>query len=194
MNAEYHLDKVYFENPRVYGGISIYQIGRMFSNKTTVIDEHKHTNKYELTVVTSGAGYISTNQASSFVHRGDIYINMPGDLHRIESSQDDPLKFDFLAFTVHDPQFQEFEPLMQSISAPDKRIIHDERISSLVVDAIAETIGNEPYSVTVLNGIYQQIIAYTLRSIQGIQGMTAEPQHGNILCYNIMHYDGLRVS
>ena len=187
-NADYHLDYVYFENPRVYGGISIYQIGRMFANKATIVREHRHTNLYELTVVTSGAGYVSTNQVSSPVRTGDIYINMPGDLHRIESSRDDPLKFDFLAFTVHEPQFQMFEDIVQRVASPEKRIIQDERISSLVVDAIAETIGDEPYSVTVLGGIYRQIIAYLLRDIQGLSRKIAEPRHGDILCYNIMHY------
>jgi quercetin dioxygenase-like cupin family protein len=94
----YHLNKAFFRHPLIYDGLQLLQIGRMFCKSTTVIDTHVHMDCYELTVVTDGQGLISTNGIPTQVKKGDIYVSLPCDAHKIEADSQNPLKFDFFAF------------------------------------------------------------------------------------------------
>ena len=80
MNSNYHLDNAYFANPLEYEDIYLLQIGRLYCKNTTVVDTHIHTDLFELTVVTDGAGTVTTNGLQTRVKNGDIYLSMPPSL------------------------------------------------------------------------------------------------------------------
>ncbi len=189
MDVDFHLNNTYFGDPRRFDGINIFQIGRLFAKSTTVINEHLHGPLFELTVVTSGKGTVSTNNIPTNVSRGDIYLSFPGDLHKIESDRLDPLKFDFLAFTAeHEELSIELKRISKEYADPCKRLFADERISDLLSNAIMEMSDEKPLSHIVLSSIFKQILVYTVRSFSdcahGIKGMTKS----EILCYSIMNY------
>ena len=81
MIGNYHLDNVFFNNPLEFDEVYLIQIGRLYCKNSTVIDTHIHTDLFELTIVTGGAGTVTTNDITSSIKNGDIYISMPGDIH-----------------------------------------------------------------------------------------------------------------
>jgi len=187
----YHLDKGYFHHPLEFRSIFLLQIGRMFCKSTTKIEPHIHSNLYELTIVTDGKAVISTNGVPTYVKKGDIYLSYPGDVHQIESDRDEPLKYDFFAFRLNDEKFKEdFESIAQDYSLPSTRLFHDDRIRSLIRNAITELDSDDNYSTEILNSVFCQIIIYVIRGFKNIgpQKNLSNFTRAELLCHRLMNY------
>ena len=140
MTGNYHIDNVFFANPLDYEDIYLLQIGRLYCKNTTVVDTHIHTDLFELTVVTDGAGTVTTNGIQTKVKNGDIYLSMPCDIHKIESDRENPLKYDFFAFKIKDNIFKEkLDRINGDYHSPDMRLFHDERVRRLGGSVRTET-------------------------------------------------------
>ena len=189
----YHFNKAYIDEPKPLGEMSLIQLGRMHCHGKTVVGEHLHREReyYELTVVTDGAGIITTNRVPIPVTKGQIYLSLPCDLHRIESDREDPLKFDFLSFSAEEPTIrEEMRRIARTCTEADQRMISDERISMLVGDAIAELSTPEPFSDAILEAILRQIAWYLIRDFKSLSEKRERPKvkTPNELCYQMMHY------
>lgn len=194
--STYNFAKQYFGNPLEFDELYVWQIGRRYCERSTVIGDHLHSSMtafdlYELTVVTDGIGTVSTNHVDQTVSAGDIYLSFPCDIHRIESSAEKPLKFDHFAFSLKDCVYSdEFEKITQNFHSANSRIFRDERVQSLISNAIAELISENSYSFEILGLILKQIIIYTVRGFGNKQGT---PYYENVsshevLCYRLMNY------
>lgn len=191
MNKEFHLYKSFFKNPLYFEGISVYQIGRLYCNPTTVVDTHWHTDLFELTIVTEGVGTVTTNGVPVRVEKGDIYLSLPKDAHKIESDSNYPLKFDFFAFTCDIEVLRnELEEISKKHHLSNKRIFRDDQIRRLIGNAIAELNDSKEYSDELLASIFRQVIIYTIRGFSNIQPSTyfSVVDESEILCYKIMNY------
>jgi len=191
MENQYHLNRTYSSQPLEFGGISVYQIGRMFCNRDTVVDTHIHTKLFELTVVTEGKGVVTTNGVPVEVERGDIYLSLPCDAHRIASDSDRPLKFDFFAFTCKKETFRhEMEHIAGTYYSASTRIFHDERVRMLISDAIAELNQERLYSDEILTAVFSQIVVYVIRGFGTMvpERYSETVTHAEALCYKMMHY------
>lgn len=191
MYKDYHLSKNHFQNPLKYEYIYVSQIGRRFCNHETVIDTHIHLDLFELTIVTEGKGIVTTNNISVPVKAGDIYLSLPCDSHKIVSDSENPLKYDFFAFTCEDAYFnQELEHIAQNYYSAKTRIFHDDTIRLLISNAIAELSNEHVYSKQLLFSIFQQVIIYTIRGFHGIEPLkhSATATHAEILCHKLMNY------
>lgn len=192
MNSpNFHLNKIYFSNPLEFESISLLQIGRMFCKSDTLIDSHIHRDLYELTIVTNGKATISTNDVPTEVEKGDIYLSYPGDVHKIVSDQEEPLKYDFFAFKLNNADFRTaFETITQDYSLPNTRLFHDDRIRYLIGNAITELDSNDYYQSELLDSIFRQIIIYVIRRFQNIRPKknNANTSPGELLCQRLMNY------
>lgn len=191
MVGNYHLENVFFNNPLEFDEIFLFQIGRLYCKNSTVVDTHIHTDLYELTVVTDGAGTVITNHIPSAVKSGDIYLSMPGDIHRIESDRDNPLKYDFLAFRPRENQYKdELVRISEKYHSPENRIIKNEQISRLTANAIAELTTSNMYSNELLNSVFKQILIYLIRDFHKLPNNSYPDNINNskILCYKLMNY------
>lgn len=186
----YHLNKAFFRHPLIYDGLQLLQIGRMFCKSTTVIPAHVHLECFELTVVTDGEGKIYANGVPTEVKKGDIYLSMPCDTHKIETDPEKPLKFDFFAFTVGDGCFAEaFEEISRNCSSPDARVLRDERLRPLISSAIGELEEEDPYKDELLTALFRQILIYTVRGFRKRKSARfSETAPAEALCYRMMHY------
>ena len=168
MKAQYHLDKSFLFAPVDYEGIRLCQIGRLYCRPQTVVDTHIHLNWFELTVVTDGRGKIETNGVVCPVERGDIYLSLPCDAHKITSDEREPLKYDFFSFyTEREDYHREEERIAQEYLATDRRVFRDERIRSLIGDAIAAFSQEGNYTKDLLAAIFRQIVLYLFRDLAG---------------------------
>lgn len=191
MIGNYHLDNVFFNNPLEFDEIYLLQIGRLYCKNSTVVDTHIHTDLFELTIVTAGGGTVTTNDVTSSVKNGDIYISMPGDIHKIESDRDDPLKYDFLAFRLKENQYKsDLIKISEDYHSPKTRIFKDEQIRHLTANAIAELTAAGIYSNELLNSIFRQILIYLIRDYKNNpnKGYHDNISNSEILCYKLMNY------
>lgn len=191
MEDLYHLEKNYARNPMQFEDMQLYQIGRKYCQKNSIVPAHIHTNLYELTIVTDGAGEILTNGVPTQVSRGDIYLSLPGDAHEIRSDSENALVYDFFAFTVKNENFQrEMEYIMEHYYSPMNRVFRDERVRLMVGDAIAEVNGDRLYSSELLGSMFRQILIHLIRGFRKIppDKYLETVTSAEVLCYRLMHY------
>lgn len=191
MNKNYHLNKVYFQSPLDFDGISVSQIGRLYCNSTTVVETHLHTDLFELTIVTDGAGTVTTNGIPVRVEKGDIYFTFPCDFHKIETDPNQPLKYDFFAFhSSIDSIRKDLAQIAELYHPANMRIFKNDQIRQLIGNAISELNDEKAYSKELLTAIFRQIIIYTIRGFsQAVPAKYPDTiTSSEVLCYKIMHY------
>ena len=187
---KYHLNKSFFQKPAKFDDIYIMQIGRLYFEPSAVMPLHIHKDfYYELTIVTEGEGEISANGINTKVKRGDIFLSLPCDIHRIVSSENAPMKYDFVSFyTTNETYRAELENISRYLS-PSDRVFRDERIRALVCDAIMELIETPKFSSELLHSIFTQIIIYIIRNVeQGTKARTRHATQAEAVCYQLMNY------
>ncbi len=190
-DKRYHLNFSYIMEPRVFGETRLYQIGRLHCADGMEIPVHSHLNWFELTIVTDGEGTVQTNGVEVPVCRGDIYLSFPGDFHGIRSATHAALKYDFFAFNSMSPELSAaFEELTHTATPAARRIFRDERVRSLVADALAEIDGNGLYADRILTAAFDQILLYVLRNFRTLSPArhTVSVGKQEELCYRMMHY------
>ncbi len=191
MKGMFHLSHNYFEEPIELDDGHLAQLGRLYCKSDTQIKEHLHTDLFELTVVTDGKGIITTNGCDIPCKKGDIYLSLPYDSHKITSDRCDPLKFDFYAFTLKNELFADsFDRIVGEFHSSNKRIIHDERISQAVSKSIGEVCTKEPFSSELLSAYFREIMVFIVRAFDNISPNTdcLSVSAPLALCYNIMNY------
>ncbi|MBQ4320726.1 MAG: helix-turn-helix domain-containing protein [Oscillospiraceae bacterium] len=187
----YQVDNLYLQQPLDYEGIFVAQLGRLYCKSGLEIHPHVHTELYEITAVTDGEGVIYANGKGTPVQRGDIYLSMPGDVHRICSSLDDPLKFDYFAFyTTEETYRTALDRVAETYHSGDMRVFREERIPPLLANAIGEIGDGDAYAHPLLSAMFRELVIYILRgfrdkrpSFRGENVTRAE-----ILCYRLMNY------
>lgn len=187
----YHLNKSYFETPLLHGGVSLFQVGRLYCKASALVPLHIHGDYFELTIVTDGKGIITTNGIPVEVQKGDIYLSLPCESHKIESDKNEPLKYDFFAFLcVEEKKREEFEHITENYYSANSRVFHNERIRTLVGGAIAELDSDKEYSGELLECIFREIVIYVIRSFTKIkpEKYSQNVTQAEVLCYKLMNY------
>ncbi len=188
---KYHIDKNYFQDPKIFGDTHLYQIGRVYCKNNTRVPIHTHLNFFELTIVTDGVGTVITNGTPIKVKKGDIYVSFAGDFHEIISDAQFPIRYDFLAMQTENPKMHaDLEEIVSRFHSPTSRVIRNENISFLVSGAIAELNANAEYSDVILSSIFAQIFSYIIREFGSHTPVKYAKNAGEseILCYQIMNY------
>lgn len=191
MGKIYQLDKSYFQHPLDFDGVHVAQIGRLYCDKNTTIDDHLHNSLYELTVVTDGDGEILTNGIPTKVRKGDIYISFPGDLHKIVTDSNKLLQFDYFAFRTSIPHLSEkLNSIKEYNQNPKMRVFRSEQIRALIVSAITELNDKRDDSDELLSLIFRQIVIYTIRGFLDNDKLKSsfKTVSADVLCYQVMSY------
>lgn len=191
INDLYHLNKTYFSNPLSFGGVSIFQIGRRYCNGGTLIPLHIHGDYFELTIITDGKGTITTNGVPVQVQKGDIYLSLPCESHKIVSDFKEPLKYDFFAFLCTDNEKrEEFDRITENYYSPNSRVFYNEKIRGIVSGAIAELDANKQYSAELLDCVFKEIVIRIIRSFTKIkpEKYTQNVTAAEVICYKLMNY------
>ena len=187
-NLNYH----YIQNhipPLLYKDVSLLQIGTAYCQPNTNIELHSHIDFFELTVITSGRGSITTNNVSTPVEQGDIYVSFPYDAHSLNSDEESSMNYNFLAFFVANKDIlKELEKLSSAYKSPSKRIIRNEALSALVHSAISETKKERAYQKEYLEALFSQIVIQLIRSFNKQHAFVSTPSKREELCYQVMDY------
>jgi AraC-like DNA-binding protein len=168
IKKEYYLNACLFDNPVRFKNLNLIQIGRLQCGSGDFgIPLHIHSDGlFELTVVNSGSGSILTNNVQSSVKKGDLYFSFPCDTHVVNSSPEQPINYDFLAFTVNDENFKkELETISQYYSPKERRFC-DQTLTTLCNLAVEEFKSPSMFSNELLENMLNQILVLLLRNFQ----------------------------
>lgn len=192
MICDFHINKFFEPDKKLFGEICLRQIGRLYCKGETEVEEHiQYPELYELTVVSDGVGAIYTNGVATEVKRGDIYLSFPLDAHRIVSNPEEPLKYDFFSFSLEDGELKtELKRIAREYHSPYTRVIKEERISPIISNAIAEIDSNNFQSQELLSALFKQAVIYTIRGFRSLnpQKPQSNVSKNEILCYRLMNY------
>ena len=186
----FHLNKYFAENPLIFNDFRLIQIGRLYFAPSDSVKLHIHREWYELTIITDGEGFVITNGIATPVKRGSIYLSLPCDMHEIRSSGEKPMKYDFFSFYSENPKYKSELERISNCITPEDRVFFDERISSLVCDAIMEFVDDAKFSDDILYSIFNQIMIYVIRDFENKTArsrITAASQ-SDAMCYRMMNY------
>ncbi len=187
--ARYHVVHDYITTPLSFGEINLIQIGRRFCEPGTGIKPHTHINWFELTIITSGQGTISTNGEECSVKSGEIHLAFPYEVHDIRADKNVKLEYDCISFFPNSSPYKEnFKDIAITHRSANRRVFRDEKVSSLIANAISEFSVNKIFFKQIINGILLQVLAYTVRSFNDVQSKTADVTETQILCLQIMNY------
>ncbi len=192
MSYKYHLDNRYFSEPVIFRETKLWQIGRLYCNPSSMIHAHKQLDgMFELTVVTAGKGVVYTNGIPMSVGAGDIYISFPEEIHEIVSDGEEPLQFDFIAFSTENGDFfAQLKAIWENNKDAKKRIFQSDSICDKVRSGIWEIKRGGRYSDVMMADICEQIIITLIRIFE--EGETGDEKNNatdaDSLCYQAMSY------
>lgn len=99
IDNKYHCDYSFFEEPKRFNDLLLYQIGEIFCDDRAVVQSHVHKNLFELTCVISGKGIIYAGNECREVAKNDVFISLPYERHEIISDPVNPIRYYYIAFS-----------------------------------------------------------------------------------------------
>ena len=189
MSLKYHFIVDNYDNPLPFSTIDLVQIGIAHCGYNTIIANHTHSDYYELSLITSGKGTISTNGIETPVEQDDIYFSMPYEQHGLKSSPDSLMNYYFFAFNVKDPELnKQIKKYSSLIKDETKRLFRNDKLMQLIAEATTEIGSFNPYKKEYLSNLFTLIILQILRSIAKTNNKKQFSNSKNELCYQIMSY------
>lgn len=189
MQHKYRFIKNYIGVPVQYGNVFLHQIGTAYCEADTIIPAHDHIDFFELTVVTKGKGIVTTNGIDSHVEANDIYLSFPCDRHEIRSDKNDPIQYDFLALSTNEEALcSELNKITITNQHPEKRVIHNDLLKSLMPVAISEFTQLNRQQSEYLHALFIQILILTIRSFNEQYQKNVRPTQHEEFCYQVMEY------
>ena len=192
---DFHIANTYTSEPRIFGDVNLYQIGRCFCKPNTVVANHLQGDFLELTIVTDGVGYSSASGEEVRIETGDIFVSFSGDIHSIRSDKKDPLKYDFISFMPASPTLAyEIGYLKHDFRGAALRVIKSKIIGDLVSAVIAELDAKDYEHEALIASILKQICILLLREFKSTSVLNAtaksaeEASETERLCYRIMNH------
>ena len=188
---DYLLEFLFDKEPRIVDGVRLHQIGKRFCTAGAVVGSHAHINWFELTVVLCGKADIYANGESVTASEGDIFLSFPADIHKIVSDTKEPLQYAFFSFCLEESDYaQEFEKIMQTCYACDKRVFKNQAVSVLIDGIIAEESSNEYKKDEIIACSLKQILLLIIRAF-----LYTESKHtpntvtsSELFCHKIIQY------
>lgn len=168
MSATHILDLTNIdEKHNVFGKICLVQIGRLECAPGHLVHKHTHLNWFELTCVTDGEGEIYGGDTKVEVKKGDIFLSFPCEVHRIDSSVENPLAFDHFAFYTTDAEYNErLERLMASYANPKKRAFKSYLIKEMLDGSINEILSKAEFKKDYLEASFSLILLEILKAFE----------------------------
>ncbi|WP_457791962.1 AraC family transcriptional regulator [Anaeromassilibacillus sp. SJQ-5] len=192
--AKFHFDTIYGDMNVTIGPYLLYQAGDLCCEPGYRVPPHRQL-VYEITYVAEGTGTNSTNGRGQPMSRGDVFVNRIGELHEIQSSKDDPLRFYYLGFRfTGDAEKSAFvRRLRETLDNPANLCLHGVTdMQEAFIRLFSELITDDFLSPSLLEGTIHQIVgtAYRLFSQKRYRAYLADQarETDEKLVYDIIHY------
>ncbi|TMV42738.1 AraC family transcriptional regulator [Paenibacillus mesophilus] len=149
-----------------YGTISLYQFGDLTCDAGFELGEHKQVC-YEITYIVSGKGWFATNGVRYEVQAGDLYIGLPGELHRGGADAGDPFRYFYVGyhFNLNESDGSWLLPIKQMIDNKQSPLCKGRLdVRSPFVNVLKELSSVTPFSHKMIQLYLEQILVLTYRN------------------------------
>ncbi len=184
----FHINN-YFDQPKKFGEVYVYQIGTLHSDDVAVVDTHMHGGFFELMAIIDGEAEIYANDKSLHVKKNEIFVSFPYDVHKITNLSDKPLKYYFFAFDVNNKMLHyRLKNITRDFTSIYDRKICNERVFEALAQAIYEVSGSEVFHDELCSALLTSIIIMTVREYVSDVGGLRVPDKNELFAYSVMNY------
>ena len=184
--SRYHYDQYYFYTPVPCGDFSLYQLGELYCNETTSVDNHRQICD-ELSFITSGKGWFYENGQKYPVSKGDCFLSFLKEIHRIESDPKDPLCFFYIGFMGTADKTREMTDLLRCRKERKYRLPRIEQLFRMIIEESWEA---KIYCNEMIGSLLLRILLLMLRALNDEENPAAHPNRlsSASLVYQISAY------
>ncbi len=125
---------------------SIYQIGNTYYLYGGTIPQHKQAFTFEFTFAESGSAIIYTNNTPYPIKKGDIFISLKDEMHKIEAT--DSFRFSYFAIDVKQKSkhFKLAQKLLKQFTNKNIKSIYQPQLFYFVSNIINENLHTDKFS------------------------------------------------
>ena len=193
-SAKFHFDNIYWQKSVELGHVVLTQIGDLCCNAGYEVPEHDQWC-YEISYIVSGTGLFVIDGEELEVSQNQVVLNRPGQIHRIVSSNIEPLRYVYVAFYFSEthPDFKYYQGIRSFFDSTARFSVFDSNnIYRFFCDSFSEIISNDTMMLEMLKTYVSQIIVGTYRdfsydtrsSYRSNQHTRSEEQ----IVYSILNY------
>ena len=190
---KFHFDNEYVSEPVHYGPVLLWQIGDIGCDPGYLVKDHEQYC-YEITCVVGGCGTISSGGAEYPIRKGQLYLNRPGEIHRIRSDLMDPIRYFYLGFDFDrahmNPMWTAIKTSFDACEHPLVEDLFD--INASFSAAFNEMMTKDDVAQELIRGSIYQILLQSHRAFNRkkpqryISGLSTE--QASQLVYSIINY------
>ncbi|RXZ81307.1 AraC family transcriptional regulator [Paenibacillaceae bacterium] len=168
--VKFHFDNVYFQDPKRYGDILLYQVGDLSCAGGYEIGEHLQ-QCYEISYIASGKGVFTCDGVPYAVQEGDLVLNLPGQMHNGIADQQEPFRYFYVGFAFQErtgqghegrDAFLHIRKMFDQVETPV--IANQKGIATPFTNLFHELINLKNYSPLMIETYLQQLIVMAYRS------------------------------
>ena len=192
--TKHHFDNLYFDEPRQYEGIRVFQIGDIYCNSDHQIGFHQQ-RCHEISYIVSGNGIFHLDGKDYEVKGGDLFLAPLGSVHSITSSHNSPIRFYYVGFLFEKehPDYPKYEPLDQKIfNHPFPIAVDQYSLPPYFIGLFNEIILDCDNQTTMIGHYLNLILLLTERDFWGKdnlrQKIGKDARGKSRLVYDIIHY------
>ena len=190
---KFHFDNEDVSEPVHYGPVLLWQIGDIGCDPGYLVKDHEQYC-YEITCVVGGCGTISSGGAEYPIRKGQLYLNRPGEIHRIRSDLMDPIRYFYLGFDFDrahmNPMWTAIKTSFDACEHPLVEDLFD--INASFSAAFNEMMTKDDVAQELIRGSIYQILLQSHRAFNRkkpqryISGLSTE--QASQLVYSIINY------
>lgn len=167
--AKFHFDHPYFQNPKRYGAIILYQIGDLSCTSGYVLEEHVQ-GCYEISYIAEGSGVFSSNGKLYTVRQGDLFLHRPGERHHGVADEQTPFRYYYIGFQIDTSEQsgedeESFGSIMQKLDHIAIPLLSNQQlIAPFFTGLFQELLSPGSYSGMMMEAYIKQLILATYRA------------------------------
>lgn len=196
----FHFDKGFFEAPKQYGHLLLFQAGDISCKGGYRIAEHMQLC-YELSFIVAGKGKFITNGVEQEVREGMLCLNLPGQVHQGIADTFDPFRFYYIGFDfmLDGGVRNDYLSIKAALDRIGKHSIKEDRsIQFFFANLLNELLNPTEHSVQMVNLYLQQIVIIAYRLLVDNKNFRAplgqKVDNTKQIVYQIINYIDTNIS
>lgn len=190
--ARFHFDNSFGDHRRMVGPYILWQVGDLCCEPGYTVPPHTQA-VYELTYVVSGAGVNLAGGTPYRMEPGALFFNPRGDLHAIDASKTESLRYFYLGFEFPDALPADIVPIRDFFSGLRVcRALHAEPIGDAFIRMFGEVNAADAPGKLLCESAMQEILGTACRlfgrsDAKPYRAFTARAVDAKLV-YDMIHY------
>ena len=186
----YRFDNV-FPTPLDLPNFMVSQIGDLYCEPNTEFGDH-YQDMFELSFIVEGKGVFYSNGTASPVEKGDIYITLKEDIHRIRADNVNPLHYYYIAFMPKPDTavYRLISIFKEAVKDPVNRVVKIPTVFNPMSVILSEIGMKYDFHINIIDSELQKILILLYRHIMRLNANNYNIQINstNGTAFNIANY------